>query len=355
LQNSILLVWDRIGDYHIARKRALEESFTGKVYSADLAANDHIYGWETISEKTHFPLSQKAIHSKDLKKRISRLKTLVEEKQITHLAIAGYGRKDYRFIIKLGKRMGCKILVFSESWYKSFKVKEAYKKYFIRRYIDHLFVSGERASDYYSNYLKIEKSKITKGYSVVDNPHFIEKAKIQKKEKVLLCVARFSEEKNLIRLIEAFKESSISTNWKLKIIGGGPLFERLKQVSTSQILLIQWLNYDALPEQYHKSSAFILPSIFEPWGLVVNEAMVAGLPVLFSEELGCLPDLYCNNGFRFNPHSHQSMVESLNKLHAATDEELERWGENSKERINEFTCKHWANNLLKAFQLDGNH
>jgi 1,2-diacylglycerol 3-alpha-glucosyltransferase len=52
------------------------------------------------------------------------------------------------------------------------------------------------------------------------------------------------------------------------------------------------------------ASAFIQASTTEQWGLVVNEAMASGLPVLVSERCGCAPDLVKNgvNGYTFDPY-----------------------------------------------------
>jgi glycosyltransferase involved in cell wall biosynthesis len=67
-------------------------------------------------------------------------------------------------------------------------------------------------------------------------------------------------------------------------------FEGLKQV-------------DELPACYAAADCFVLPSLSEPWGLVVNEAMASGLPVLISRRCGCARDLVREgeNGFLFDP------------------------------------------------------
>ena len=60
---------------------------------------------------------------------------------------------------------------------------------------------------------------------------------------------------------------------------------------------------EQLPPIYASAGCFVLPSLSEPWGLVVNEAMASGLPVLVSNRCGCAPDLVREgeNGFLFDP------------------------------------------------------
>src|SRR5207247_1792609 len=67
---------------------------------------------------------------------------------------------------------------------------------------------------------------------------------------------------------------------------------------------------DELPLYYARAKCFVLPSISEPWGLVVNEAMASSLPVLVSNRCGCAMDLvrHGRNGFVFNPLNVRSLA-----------------------------------------------
>jgi glycosyltransferase involved in cell wall biosynthesis len=77
--------------------------------------------------------------------------------------------------------------------------------------------------------------------------------------------------------------------------------------------------YDELPRYYGAAGAFVLASTTEQWGLVVNEAMAAGLPVLVSERCGCAPDLVepGRNGYTFDPHDTQALARLM--LEVASD------------------------------------
>jgi glycosyltransferase involved in cell wall biosynthesis len=138
----------------------------------------------------------------------------------------------------------------------------------------------------------------------------------------------------------------------LKIVGGGPQKELLKNmIGESNIELTDWLKYDKLPDLYASSSCFILPCIFEPWGLVVNEAMAAGLPVILSNEVGALPDLLeeDNNGWSFDAKNKKELINILNKLNNLSSDKIQKMGERSEEIISDFTTEIWAEKIVKAF------
>ncbi|MEZ8916196.1 glycosyltransferase family 4 protein [Vibrio lentus] len=102
-----------------------------------------------------------------------------------------------------------------------------------------------------------------------------------------LYVGRVSEEKNLTFLIEQFNENGKT----LTIAGDGPLLCELKLLASQNISFLGYVDNEQLSAVYKEHDVFILPSSSEPWGLVVDEALWFGLPVVVSENVGCLEDL----------------------------------------------------------------
>src|SRR5690606_4192967 len=105
---------------------------------------------------------------------------------------------------------------------------------------------------------------------------------------------------------------------------------------------------DQNPIFYALATAFILPSTTEEWGLVINEAMASGLPVIASNRLGCAEDLVADgiNGYTFNPDSEEELADALEKI--ADPETASNFGKNSLARIQHWGCDRFATGALKA-------
>ena len=353
-EGNILIVWDRIGDYHRARIREVEEQAgPDRVCTADFGGKDALYGWEGSEDgKRHFLLSPKPVDQLDCFRRCRNFWSILRTRQIRNVAIAGYGRLEYVLFLVLARLLGCRVTLFAESWYGQSVLKNRIKGWFLRLTCNRFFVSGQRAWNHFHECLGIPAKRIFSGYSVVDNAHFEGPAERSCKP-VLLSVARFSQEKNLDLLIRAFQNSRLAAHWELRLIGGGPDEDRLRALDkgTARITFAGWIGYADLPSEYANARAFVLPSQFEPWGLVVNEAMAARLPVVVSDACGCMPDLVREgeNGFVFKSRDEASLLNALDRLEGLSGEELTQMGRQSGLVISEFSCQGWAASLIASF------
>lgn len=357
---NILLIWDRMGDYHRARWKALQHFAPVKVFAADLGVEDNLYGWQnTQTEDQYIYLSKKPVSKSDFFNRLIHFIQIIRSKNIGFVCVPGYGRAEYIAILLLCRIMGCKVLLFAESWYKGNYFLDKLKGIFLRITVDNFLVSGERAKKHFNNRVGIPLRHIAKGYSVVDNQHFSKIFKTKNdqpttnnQQYILLCIARFVPEKNLEMLVNAFYQSRLlKQNWHLKIVGGGQLKTQLTGlVINSQVELLDWVSYGHLLTLYHSAQCFILPSKFEPWGLVVNEAMAAGLPIILSNDCGCLPELLTNeNGWNFDANNLESLVKVLNELCKTSKEKLQEMGKISMQLIEPYTPETWAKQIVAFY------
>lgn len=360
-----------MGDYHRARWQALQNLFVEcNVYAADLGTNDGFYGWQnTLAHSQYRLLSLKPVSKRDFTIRLVNFIKLIRQNNIRYVCIPGYGRPEYIAMLIISKLLGRKILMFAESWYPGNRIFDFIKGILLRIFVNVFLVSGLRARDHFHHRLGIPLNRIATGYSVVDNKHFAnpspatdlpsppqaESGRTIHNSLTLLCIARFVPEKNLIMLIETFYKSGLyEKQWNLKIAGGGPLKDKLLGIILdNHVELIDWISYDQLPGLYHAADCFILPSIFEPWGLVVNEAMAAALPVIVSEQCGCCPDLLDEtNGWVFDATNQESLVSILNKLSETNDNELRLKGNCSIKIISDYSPETWAENVKTLFQFN---
>ncbi len=131
-----------------------------------------------------------------------------------------------------------------------------------------------------------------------------------------LYVGRLSPEKNLLRLLEAFAlVKKKAPKAELIIVGGGPQKEELERRAGAlgldpAAILVGSKSGNDLFDEYAKATCFVLPSTSEPWGLVVNEALHYGCPVIVSERCGCVPELVIEGetGFTHDPFDVQDLT-----------------------------------------------
>lgn len=103
-----------------------------------------------------------------------------------------------------------------------------------------------------------------------------------------LYVGRLVEVKNVALLISVFNELP---DLHLVIVGTGPLETQLKLIANNNISFLGHIRNERLFQIYRQADSFILPSKSEPWGLVVEEALNNGTPVIVSDKVGCSDDL----------------------------------------------------------------
>lgn len=138
------------------------------------------------------------------------------------------------------------------------------------------------------------------------------------------------------------------------MLGDGELRSKLEEkVETlrlkEKVLMPGFKQYDELPYYYTLAKAFIHASTSEQWGLVVNEAMACGLPILISNRCGSAEDLVKSevNGLAFDPYSVSDIAEKMTLLSSGKFN-LATMSEKSLNTIADFTPNHFANNLVLA-------
>lgn len=129
-----------------------------------------------------------------------------------------------------------------------------------------------------------------------------------------LYVGRLIECKNLKFLITAFNELGLP----LTIVGKGPQESELKKMASDNIKFTGFIPNDKLVDVYRNHDVFVLPSSSEPWGLVVEEALYNGIPVLVSDCVGSKVDLVENTGAGLVFH-HDDLADFKKKIMEISD------------------------------------
>lgn len=137
----------------------------------------------------------------------------------------------------------------------------------------------------------------------------------------ILYASKFDQRKRPDDLLEAYKKLRLEgLQAQLVLVGTGQLEEKLKQRVAHEgipnVVFPGFINQAALPGVYTACDVFVLPSSNEPWGLVVNEAMCAGLPIVLAKEIGCEADLVSDgvNGAIFTAGDVAGLMTALRPL-----------------------------------------
>jgi 1,2-diacylglycerol 3-alpha-glucosyltransferase len=109
--------------------------------------------------------------------------------------------------------------------------------------------------------------------------------------------------------------------------------------------------YDELPVYYALANAFVHASTNEQWGLVVNEAIASGLPVIVSNRCGCAPELVNSNGFTFDPTNEHELTARLLEMASLSDEKRKHHCDNSYRIAANFALERFGEGLERAARV----
>ena len=146
--------------------------------------------------------------------------------------------------------------------------------------------------------------------------------------KRFLYVGRFTESKGVDILLAAFKiyKDKYQGTWGLTLVGNGPLLATINaaQQHDSNIQIAPFSDQAKLVEYALASGAFVLPSRYEPWGVVAHEFSAAGLPMVMSEAVGARTQFLIDhlNGYTFYRNSAEDLAQKLAQLSSLETEQL---------------------------------
>jgi glycosyltransferase involved in cell wall biosynthesis len=373
---AVAIVFHHIGPYHHARLNAAADRLTVTGVEWSAKAYDAWGAAEAPASYHKISLFSKAADGHPgTRQRRDAFHWALEQAKPDVVAINGWNNFGSLIAADCCLRGGIPMVVMSESGRQD--ERRTWWKEVIKQRVVGLcsaaLVGGQRHIDYLVE-LGMPRKRIFTGYDVVDNTYFHEKTdkirnqrseirrKYQLPENYFLASARFVEKKNLPKLIQAYAEyrrrsqGATKVPWDLVLLGDGPLRETLNsQLSTLNLKehmhLPGFKQYDELPVYYALANAFVHASTSEQWGLVVNEAIASGLPVIVSERCGCVPELVQGNGFTFDPFGEQQLAERLLKMASLSDAERKSLSDASYRISANFTPERFGEGLEQAAEL----
>jgi glycosyltransferase involved in cell wall biosynthesis len=170
-----------------------------------------------------------------------------------------------------------------------------------------------------------------------------------------LFVGRIVPQKGVFDLLGAYGALTpeIRENVGVVFVGDGParsaLLRQAMAISPGSIHLAGFAQREHLAAYYALADVLVFPTHTDPWGLVVNEAMACGLPVISSSAAGCVADLVDNgwNGRVFSAGDVSQLARAMDEL--ARDAKLRSlMGKRSKERNEQYSPEAWAAGIARC-------
>jgi 1,2-diacylglycerol 3-alpha-glucosyltransferase len=375
----VAIIFNRFGPYHHARLNAAGKCLS--VWGIEACASEDVYAWtkvEGASAFTRVTLTERHAGNRQWQRELRRkMWQTLDEIKPDAVAIPGWIYADALSALAWCVRTRTPVTVMTEStvWDEP---RKGWKEWIKSRLVKlcSAGLAGGTPHAEYLGMLGLPKDRIFLGYDIVDNEYFAARSaeaksresevrkNFQLPEKFFLASARFIEKKNLFRLLDAYaryreaaKGEGKSEPWGLVLLGDGELRADIAARVAAlglrdHVILPGFKQYDELPAYFGLAGVFIHPSTTEQWGLVVNEAMACGLPVVVSNRCGCAQDLVRDgvNGFTFDPNDVEALAGLLRKT-AAPDFPLPAFGTESRRLIAAWGPERFASGIHDAVVL----
>ena len=369
----VAVIFHRLGPYHVARLRAAARLF--EVIAIEQSAETAEYGWQKVATPesvTRITLSiEECAHRRDAQSIDQITKALDSITPLRAIAIPGWSNLAALAALRWCAKHNVPCVVMSESGAsdKSRSRWSEWLKSTILTLCSAALAGGSRHRDYLIE-LGFDSGRVFLGYDAIDNDHFARgaqaarantdgvRARLSLPETYFLASARFLPRKNLVTLLRAYADydrRAAPPGWDLVLLGGGRLRSQLiaeceRLGITGKVHLPGFRQYDELPMYYALAGAFVHVSMSEPWGLVVNEAMASGLPLIVSKKCGCVPELLeeGRNGFSFSPEDADGLAALLLRMAALSDAECDLMARTSRKIIGSWSVERFANGLRDA-------
>jgi glycosyltransferase involved in cell wall biosynthesis len=233
------------------------------------------------------------------------------------LMIHGYSSATNLVAIAVGKLLGARVLLRGDTRLMSHHKlhgPKAFMKRILFKLVDGFLYIGSLNREFYTAH-GVPDEKLHFAPLSVDNAAFwlpderrkAERSKIRSRlciprdAVVILFASKMVAWKRATDLVRAFSmiAESFPASWLL-LVGSGPDESRVRELAShvpeGRVRFMGFLNQTEMPSCFAASDVFVLPTSGDPWGLVVNEAMAAGMPVVVSDETGAAPDLVRDSG-----------------------------------------------------------
>jgi glycosyltransferase involved in cell wall biosynthesis len=271
----------------------------------------------------------------------------------------GWADKGYLKLVRNRKAGVVAAIAIDNQWHGTLRqmLGVVWSRFFLTRFFDHVWVPGKR-QEYFAGLLGFSEKKIVDGYYVANSTNFtpICKTIVDAPAKRLVFVGRYVEFKGLLELWQAFinYHDKHESDLELWCIGTGPLEK--DSPNHPKLRHFGFIQPKDFATTLSGGGIFVLPSKFEPWGLVVHEFALAGFPLVLSSKVGAGDQfLGPENGILLDDVSSESIYRAIEEIDSLSHEQLAAMSCESEARGVSLDHLYWcsqANSFLGRRNLE---
>jgi glycosyltransferase involved in cell wall biosynthesis len=374
MSRRVVIITEIIAPYRIPVFNALAQHNGIDLQVIFLAENDHTQrSWLVYKDEIRF--SYQVLPS--WRQRVGRhsfllnwgAETALRQASPDFIVCGGYNYVASWQSMSWARRNGVPFSLWVESTTKDFRDGYALIEFLKTKFLHHcdaFVVPGKSSIEYLKSY-GVPEEIIFTAPNAVDTQFFAQQAEFIRGDAVrhrealrlparfFLYAGRLVQEKGVLDLLRAYDALApgIRKEVGLVFVGDGPgrtaVQRRAADTNPGSIHLVGFAQREQLAAYYALADVFVFPTHTDPWGLVVNEAMACGLPVISSSAAGCVADLVGSgwNGCIFSAGDVGQLACALDDF--ARDAELRSlMGRRSRERIEQYSPEAWAAGMARA-------
>lgn len=353
---KVVVLWTHVSSYMGACWRAL-----GGHEDIDLS----VLAWGTSLAQNNVGFDERVVAGVPRIELVSdqdpelgeKVGSLLRRERPDVILVAGWGTKAYRQ--ELGKLSKVrwqqdygwrpKVLMGMDTpWrggWRQYFAKVALAGYF--RSVDGVLVAGVGAQEY-AKRLGFSQDQIYRGLYAWDESMALRVDKGEGAGRAFLFVGRYVPAKGLDVLLDAYGlyRKRVQEPWDLLCCGAGPMGELI--VGHDGVVDYGFVQPSDLPSKFSEAEVFVLPSLYEPWGVAIAEAMGCGLPVICTDRCGAGLDLVEEGitGWRIKSGDVEALADALQEAHRSK-ERLRFMGHEAKRVAGGFTADAWGERIRR--------
>ncbi len=331
---TIVFMWEQFSAYHVDRLDAMAAAFHGRyeIIGVEIASSSRTYAWAPVgsgagfTRKTLFP--DTVFDDVPWPRRLRHAMRVIRAARPSGVFLCNQERPEILVAVFVLRALGIRTYAMLDAKFDDVPRRalvEALKLLLFRVYSGGL-VAGARSLAYY-RFLGLPKGWARTAYDTISVARIRQEAATPlapagqpHEERDFILVARFVPKKNIALAIRAYARframpSRHGRVRRLVLCGAGPLEADLRALAATLrvedgVEFTGFLGPAEVARRLGAGLCLLLPSIDEQWGLVVNEAVALGLPILCTDNVGARDSLVRVgvNGFMFEPDNEEGLA-----------------------------------------------